>query len=135
MCRINRVESLLGALAAAAFLSNCGKTLPPNPRAWFVESYENGVVTVRHNGNLYKAMCEVNGIYSIEHRNDIESADCEMPFGWWDAKCSPTRARSKACTETRTVWLWSCGIAETLSCCEAIRPTRAGHMNSSKLCP
>jgi hypothetical protein len=77
--RINRIGPLLGALAAAAFLSDCGKTLPSNTRAWFVESYENGVVTVKHNGNIYKATCEVRGAYSVEHRNDVESADCEMP--------------------------------------------------------
>lgn len=73
------MKSLLSTLAVAVVLSGCKRGAPPDPRAWFVESYEDGVITVRHAGNFYKATCETRESFTTDHRNDVQSSTCDMP--------------------------------------------------------
>jgi hypothetical protein len=46
-----------------------------NPQSWFIESYDNGIITVRHEGKTYKAKCDVsrsfNNAPSITDPNNV----------------------------------------------------------------
>src|ERR1039458_9887379 len=55
--------ALVSAVIVAGFLAGCSKkatTDKPDPRGWLIESFNNGVVTVQHEGNTHKASCDIS---------------------------------------------------------------------------
>jgi len=68
------MKDLAFALLLVGFFTGCSKKPAPasipDPRGWFTESYDNGVITVQHEGNTYKATCDIsyhfnNNVYSL----------------------------------------------------------------------
>jgi hypothetical protein len=54
---------VFSAVVIAAFLNGCGGGKPPttaslDPKAWFIESWDDPVITVKHDGKTYKAKCD-----------------------------------------------------------------------------
>ena len=64
-------------LAITSVLGGCTNRTAVNPKNWFVESYENGVITVRHENNTYRAKCyastSINNTGSISDPKDAIS--------------------------------------------------------------
>jgi len=77
----------LGFLAALPLGAQCAATdLAANSEGWFIESYDSGVITVQHEGNTYKAKCEIsrsfNNAASVTDENNVfVFQGCEMPIG------------------------------------------------------
>lgn len=73
---------LVAAIVAVGFLPACHKGAP-NQGGWFVESYQQGVLTVSHEGKTYKAVCDTsrsfNNAASItDPRNVIVFQSCDL---------------------------------------------------------
>jgi hypothetical protein len=55
------MKALVSALVFLGLLAGCSKKpapdFIPDPRGWLIESYDNAVITVRHQGHTYKATC------------------------------------------------------------------------------
>jgi hypothetical protein len=53
---------LITLLVTAALLAGCAPKksteLTLDPRMWFIESYDHGMITARNDGKTYKATCE-----------------------------------------------------------------------------
>src|SRR5271165_1165606 len=72
--------ALASAVIVAAFLMGCSKkttTDKPDSRMWLIESYSNGIITVQHDGNTYKARCDisrsVNNAASVTDPNNVHT--------------------------------------------------------------
>jgi hypothetical protein len=67
-------------------LAGCRSTSHDDPHAWFIESYDGGIVTVRHEGHSYRASCDTsrsfNNAASItDPRNVIRFPTCGTTIG------------------------------------------------------
>lgn len=51
------MKAIVFALAIVGLLLGCSKKSAPDPQGWFIESYENGIITIQHAGYTYKARC------------------------------------------------------------------------------
>jgi hypothetical protein len=71
-----RRVALLGIMAG--LLGGCHSASPDDRQAWFIESYgTGGVVTVRHDGMAYKAICD--GSRSFNNASSITDHLVELP--------------------------------------------------------
>lgn len=56
-----RTCAVLSTLVLVGFAIGCSREPSTKPvaedRRWFIESWDNGVITVRHEGKVYKATC------------------------------------------------------------------------------
>jgi hypothetical protein len=56
-----RKSAVLSMLVLAGFVGGCSREPSTKPvaedRSWFIESWDNGAITVRHEGKVYKATC------------------------------------------------------------------------------
>ena len=50
----NAIAALL-SLCVVGFPAGCARR--PDPRLWFIESYDNSVFTFQHDGKTFKALC------------------------------------------------------------------------------
>jgi hypothetical protein len=79
---------------ALLFVLSCGKEDQPRqmPTAtpgqqvieqqasipWFIESYDNGVISVRHDGKVYKANCVETSSYAKDFSDVTRSPNCNL---------------------------------------------------------
>ena len=54
LARFTRLIAFLIALVAG-LVDGCARR--PDPRLWFIESYDNSVFTFQHDGKTFKALC------------------------------------------------------------------------------
>ena len=54
------MKSLVPTLAIAGILGGCSTDTRPDPHTWFVTSYDNAIITVQHDGRIYKATSETS---------------------------------------------------------------------------
>ena len=56
------MKSAFSILVIAGVLGGCTSKKPatstPDPRMWFIESYDHGTITVKNNGKTYHATCQ-----------------------------------------------------------------------------
>jgi hypothetical protein len=84
-------------------LVGCKKPTPdfiPDPQGWFIESYDNGTITVQHNGYRYTASCDrsrsFNNSDSItDPGNMIESPTCHVAIGLVRHNIQPLEGKLK----------------------------------------
>jgi len=90
------IAPLVAVLVTVGVLCGCAPKkstdLAPDPRIWFIESYDHGTITVKNDGKTYKATCE-------GHRNLLPdqlvydaapSFPCYMAIGEVGASIQPT---------------------------------------------
>lgn len=57
-----QITRLITLLVAAGLLAGCAPKKStdssPDPRTWFIESYDHGTITAKNGGKTYKATCE-----------------------------------------------------------------------------
>ena len=103
------LSPLLVAGLVAGLLSGCKRPFAPNPRVWFIESYENGIITARHEGNTYDAACAKGGFYNaVNPRSNVEYSTCDMAIGLVGHEVQPfedKRYRRDADGEIVAMWL------------------------------
>ena len=51
------MRAIVFAPVIIGLLAGCGEKSTPDSQGWFVESYENGIITIQHGGLTYKAKC------------------------------------------------------------------------------
>jgi hypothetical protein len=94
------MKRVVPTLVMVLLVAACIKKPADDRRTWFVESYENSVIVVRHEGNTYKATCEVsrsfNNAESVMDPNDVQvSSTCELPIGLVGRSVQPLEAEQK----------------------------------------
>jgi hypothetical protein len=80
---------------------------------WTVESYDQGVITVRHQGSTYKATCNVSRLFnsapSVTDSNSIvELPTCDLPVDLVGHVVQPFLGQ-KTDTAGRIVSMWNVG--------------------------
>lgn len=111
------LNALLFAFVIIGLLAGCGKKPAPNfipdPRGWFIESYDNGVITVQHEGNTYKATCDIsrsfNNAASVADENNVQKfSNCDMAIGLVGHNIQPFEGTQKD-ANGRTIIMWNIG--------------------------
>ena len=46
--------------------------------SWFIESYENGVVTAKHDGHVYRATCVDTSSYAKDYSDVARTPNCSL---------------------------------------------------------
>lgn len=105
------------ALMIVGLLAGCSKKPAPDlisdPRGWFVESYDNGVITVQHGGYTHKARCDgsrsFNNAGSITDKNGVvEFSTCDLAIGLVGRNVQPFEGKQKD-ADGRIINMWSIG--------------------------
>ncbi len=119
--RYNRgVKALVSAVVVAGLLAGCSRkptTDKTDPRGWFIESYNNGLVTVRHEGDTYKARCDIsrsfNNADSVTDPNNVHTfPTCDLVVGFVGRNVQPFEGKQKdASGWTTNMW----NVGSTLS--------------------
>jgi hypothetical protein len=107
------VPALLAVGLAAGCTKNPARDSAPDPRGWLIESYENRVITVQHEGNTYKAMCDVSRSFhnaeSITDPNNVhEYSDCELAIELVGHNVQPFEGKKKD-AQGWTTNMWNVG--------------------------
>src|SRR4051794_7941044 len=94
------MKSLPVVLVVAGLLGGCSKSPVPYVHSWFIDSYDNGVITVQHEGYTYKASCDTsqsfNNAASITIRKTwSNSALATRPLRLWGTASSHLTGRSE----------------------------------------
>lgn len=87
--------------------------LIPHFRGWLIESYDNGVVTVRHEGNTYTATCEIsrsfNNAASVTDPNNVhEFHECDLAIELVGRNVQPLEGKQKD-ADGRVSNMWNVG--------------------------
>jgi hypothetical protein len=104
---------VLVGLLAAGCSKKSSPDFTPDPSGWFIESYDNGSITVQHEGNTYKATCDTsrsfNNTASITDKNNVvEFSSCDMPIGLVGHNVQPFEAKQRD-DDGRIVNMWNVG--------------------------
>jgi hypothetical protein len=105
---------LLFAVVVAGLLVGCRKstTGTPDDQGWFVESYNDGVVTVQHEGNTYKAKCDISRSFNNDSVTDPKNVHtfptCDLVIGFVGRNIQPFEGKQKDATGWTTN-MWSVG--------------------------
>jgi hypothetical protein len=73
----------LFTIVIAGFLCGCSSG-SPDKATWFIDSYRDGVITVRHDGNTYEAKCESSKFYNTVDSKVVEASSfsaCDIAIG------------------------------------------------------
>ena len=97
------MKALIFAVIMAGLLAGCSrkpKTDKTDPQGWFIESYNNGVVTVQHEGNTYKARCDIsrsfNNAASVTDPNNVRAfPTCDLVIGFVGRNVQPFEGKQK----------------------------------------
>jgi hypothetical protein len=108
--------ALVSAIVVAGLLAGCTRkaaTDKPEPRGWFIESYNNGVVTVQHEGNTYKARCDIsrsfNNASSATDPNNVHMfSTCDLVIGFVGRNVQPFEGKQKDASGW-TINMWNAG--------------------------
>jgi hypothetical protein len=95
--------ALVSAVIVAGLLTGCNRkpTIDkPDPGGWFIQSYDNGVVTVQHEGNTYKAKCDIsrsfNNAASVTDPNNVHTFQtCDLVIGFVGQTVQPFEGKQK----------------------------------------
>jgi len=82
-------------------------------KSWLIESYDNSVITVQHEGNTYKARCDVsrsfNNAPSVADPNDVHVfKSCDMAIELVGTSVQPFEGTQKD-AEGRIIVMWAVG--------------------------
>lgn len=101
------------AMIMACLLGGCGKSPRTDPGSWFIESWNNSVLTVRHKGNTYKARCDTsrsfNNAASItDEKNVVTFSTCDVAIGLVGRSVQPFDGKQRD-LDGWIVAMWSVG--------------------------
>jgi hypothetical protein len=98
------MKAFVSALIIAELLTGCrtqsAPDFVPDPRRWFVQSYDNGVITVQHEGYTYQARCTTsrsfNNASSLFDRNNVVFfPTCDSAIGLVGHTVQPFEGKQK----------------------------------------
>jgi len=103
---------LSSALVVAGLLGGCNKKIVSDPRDWFIQSYDNGVITVQHEGFTYKATCDPSSsLYDLDDPKVPTGCDTAIGLVGHEVQTFEGKQRD---TEGRFVIMWNVGGLLTL---------------------
>lgn len=126
----SKLLSLFSTLVVAGLLGGCNRKLFTNPRNWFIESYDNGVITVQHEGNTYKATCVPKKSFTPEEFDAVETdpgkfSACETVIELVGHEIQPFEGKQRD-VDGRIVVMWNIGGTLTLRSWRDDMPWRQG---------
>jgi hypothetical protein len=71
-----RVSFHAVAVFCATFAFSSCRAESPARSTWVIESFESGVITARHDGNVFRATCVESSSYSKDYRDVSRSPSC-----------------------------------------------------------
>jgi hypothetical protein len=115
------VKALVYAVIMAGLLAGCSRkatTDKADPQGWLVESYNNGVVTVQHQGNTYKARCDIsrsfNNANSVTDPSNVHTfPSCDLVIGFVGREVQPFAVKQKDASGWTTN-MWNVGTTLSL---------------------
>jgi hypothetical protein len=98
-------------LSLSAVSVGCGGRTAFDGHSWLIESYDNGVITVQHEGYTYKATCDSSRSFNnadsvTDARNIIEFHACDLAIGLVGHKVQPFEGKRRD-AEGRIVAMWN----------------------------
>jgi hypothetical protein len=107
------MKAILSMLLVATLLGGCGTRSVADAHSWFIESYDNGIITVQHEGYTYKASCDTsqsfNNAGSIsDHNNVIDFPTCDTAIALVGHGVQPFDGKQLD-PSGRIVVMWSVG--------------------------
>ena len=77
-----RRKSLVAIRVVIGLFVGCGGRPVSSAHAWLIASYDNGVITVQHDGNTYKVTCDTSTSFNnadslTDPRNAVEFHTCD----------------------------------------------------------
>jgi len=104
--------ALVAAIIGAGLLAGCSNkaaTDKPDARGWFIESYNNGIVTVQHEGNTYKARCDISRYSNSGNDPNVHTLPtCDSVIDFVGQNLQPFEGKQKD-ANGRTINMWSVG--------------------------
>jgi hypothetical protein len=112
----SKLSMLVGAgllLVSMTSLSGCTGRSVNHTRSWFIQSYDNGVFKVQHEGYTYKATCDIsqsfNNATSITDPNNVvEFSTCDTAIGLVGHEVQPFDGKERD-LDGSIVMMWSVG--------------------------
>ena len=98
------MKPLFSILVVAGLLSGCRRD---HPRNWLIESYEDGRITLKHDGNTYKAKCD-GGMSFTPFESFVQNSTCEMAIGLVGHEIQPFEGKQRN-ADGRIVVMWNVG--------------------------
>jgi len=110
---VHRMRLPFFILVVAALLCGCSRKPATDRRNWLIESYENRVITVQHEGNTYKATCETSRSFNnapsiTDPQNVHEFSTCDMAIGLVGHEVQPFEGKQRD-PDGRIVIMWNVG--------------------------
>lgn len=107
------MKSLFSTILVAAFRGGCSSRPVTTFHSWFIESYDNGVITVQHEGYTYKASCHTsqsfNNATSItDPKNVVAFPTCDTAIALVGHGVQPFDGKERN-PDGRIVMMWSVG--------------------------
>jgi hypothetical protein len=103
---------LLSSALVIAGLLGCNRKPVRDARAWFIESYDSGVITVQHEGYTYKATCDPSSsLYNLD--NPMVPTRCDAAIGLVGHGVQPFEGQKRG-ADGRFVIMWNVGGLLTL---------------------
>lgn len=80
------IKILAPATMVVCLLGGCRTKPATDPGSWFIESWDNPILTVRHDGNTYKARCDTsrsfhNAASITDEKNVVTFPTCDLAVG------------------------------------------------------
>ncbi len=79
-----------------------------DPRAWFIESWDKGVITVQHEGQTYEAMCDTSMFFGPNEGDTHESKSCRLALDVVGRNVQPFEGKQRD-PDGWIVLMWSVG--------------------------
>jgi hypothetical protein len=107
------LTTLISALVMVGLFGGCGRKPRIDPGTWLIESWENSVLTVKHDGNTYKARCDssrsFNNAASVtDEKNVVEFPTCDLAIELVGHSVQPFDGEQRD-PDGRIVVMWSVG--------------------------
>jgi len=111
------MRAFILCVIALGLLTGCGKKPPrdfmPDPQGWFIESYDNGVITVQHEGNRYMATCDSSRSFNnagslTDKSNVVDFPTCDLAIELVGQNVQAFEGKEKDAAG-RMINMWSVG--------------------------
>jgi hypothetical protein len=115
------MKGVISVALVVGLMVGCGqKSAPtpdfiPDPQGWFIESYDQGLITVQHQGNVYKATCDSSRTFNITDKNNnvIESSTCNLVIDHVGHNVQPEDGKQRD-ANGNIVTMWNVGAVLAL---------------------
>ncbi len=110
------MKIVIFAIIVVGLLGGCSRTARTDkldPHNWNIESFNNGVVTIQHEGKAYKARCDIsrsfNNADSVTDPNNVYTfPSCDLIIGFVGRNVQPFEGKQKDANGWITN-MWSVG--------------------------